>query len=77
MVALLRKEKPKAALRELCIDQLEVFLAKGDLIIVVVDMQLFFHLLMFLCLHDNHYICTTNHFYNRNNCFCGEVVSLP
>lgn len=35
MVALLRKEKPKAALRELCIDQLEVFLAKGDIIIVV------------------------------------------
>ena len=31
MVALLRKEKPKAALKELCIDQLEVFLAKGNL----------------------------------------------
>ncbi len=29
VVALLRKEKPKAALKELCIDQLEVFLAKG------------------------------------------------
>jgi hypothetical protein len=29
VVALLRKEKPKAALRELCVDQLEVFLAKG------------------------------------------------
>ena len=29
VVALLRKEKPKSALRELCIDQLEVFLAKG------------------------------------------------
>ncbi|XP_064405280.1 RNA-binding protein 26-like [Halichondria panicea] len=28
VVALLRKEKPKAALKELCIDQLEVFLAK-------------------------------------------------
>ena len=31
VVALLRKEKPKAALKELCIDQLEVFLAKGRL----------------------------------------------
>ena len=29
VVALLRKEKPKSALRELCVDQLEVFLAKG------------------------------------------------
>lgn len=29
VVALLRKEKPRAALKELCIDQLEVFLAKG------------------------------------------------
>ena len=29
VVALLRKEKPKSALKELCIDQLEVFLAKG------------------------------------------------
>ena len=29
VVALLKKEKPKAALKELCIDQLEVFLAKG------------------------------------------------
>ncbi len=31
VVALLRKDKPKAALKELCIDQLEVFLAKGEL----------------------------------------------
>ena len=30
VVALLRKEKPKSALRELCVDQLEVFLAKGN-----------------------------------------------
>lgn len=29
VVALLRKDKPKAALKELCIEQLEVFLAKG------------------------------------------------
>ena len=29
VVALLRKDKPKSALKELCIDQLEVFLAKG------------------------------------------------
>ncbi len=29
VVALLRKDKPKAALKELCVDQLEVFLAKG------------------------------------------------
>ena len=29
VVALLRKDKPKAALKDLCIDQLEVFLAKG------------------------------------------------
>ncbi len=28
-MALLRKEKPKAALKDLCIDQLEVFLSKG------------------------------------------------
>lgn len=33
VVALLRKEKPKAALKELCIDQLEVFLAKGLFIV--------------------------------------------
>lgn len=31
VVALLRKDKPKSALKELCIDQLEVFLAKGKL----------------------------------------------
>ena len=30
VVALLRKDKPKSALRELCVDQLEVFLAKGE-----------------------------------------------
>ena len=30
MVALLRKDKPKSALKELCVDQLEVFLAKGE-----------------------------------------------
>ena len=29
VVALLKKDKPKSALKELCIDQLEVFLAKG------------------------------------------------
>ena len=29
VVALLRKEKPKSALKDLCIDQLEVFLSKG------------------------------------------------
>ena len=29
VVALLKKDKPKAALKDLCIDQLEVFLAKG------------------------------------------------
>ena len=29
VVALLRKDKPKSALKELCIDQLEVFLSKG------------------------------------------------
>ena len=33
VVALLRKEKPKSALKDLCIDQLEVFLAKGKAII--------------------------------------------
>ncbi len=31
VVALLRKEKPKPILKELCVDQLEVFLAKGKL----------------------------------------------
>ena len=30
VVALLRKEKPKADLKGLCIDQLEVFLSKGN-----------------------------------------------
>lgn len=34
VVALLRKEKPRSALKELCIDQLEVFLAKGSKTIV-------------------------------------------
>ena len=29
IVALLRKEKPRSALKELCINQLEVFLSKG------------------------------------------------
>lgn len=32
IVALLRKDKPRSSLRELCIDQLEVFLAKGNLL---------------------------------------------
>lgn len=36
VVALLRKEKPKSALRELCVDQLEVFLAKGKALTNVV-----------------------------------------
>ena len=35
VVALLRKEKPKAALRVLCIDQLEVFLAKGKDVMIL------------------------------------------
>lgn len=30
VVALLRKDKPKSALKELCVDQLEVFLSKGE-----------------------------------------------
>ena len=30
VVALLRKDKPKSDLKDLCIDQLEVFLAKGE-----------------------------------------------
>ena len=29
IVALLRKDKPRSSLKDLCIDQLEVFLAKG------------------------------------------------
>ena len=33
VVALLRKDKPKSALKELCIDQLEVFLAKGTALV--------------------------------------------
>ena len=32
IVALLRKDKPRSSLRELCVDQLEVFLAKGNLL---------------------------------------------
>ena len=30
VVALLRKDKPKSDLKDLCVDQLEVFLAKGE-----------------------------------------------
>ena len=32
IVALLRKEKPRSALKELCVNQLEVFLSKGMII---------------------------------------------
>ncbi len=37
VVALLRKEKPKAVLKELCVDQLEVFLAKGKFIAMIMS----------------------------------------
>lgn len=42
VVALLRKDKPKSDLKELCVDQLEVFLAKGkhQLCITVVTIRL-------------------------------------
>ena len=33
IVALLRKEKPRSALKELCINQLEVFLSKGTAVV--------------------------------------------
>ena len=32
IVALLRKDKPRSSLKDLCIDQLEVFLAKGTML---------------------------------------------
>lgn len=48
VVALLRKEKPKAALKELCIDQLEVFLAKGWFTLSFMSMYATYYMLFIL-----------------------------